>query len=99
MLKLKSIFIGLAMSALMFSGTAMADANPFQMLDGSQIIHVADGHAKCGGEKKCGTAKCGGENKCGSEKKCGSEMKCGSGKCGSSEKPSKCGSAKCGSAK
>lgn len=89
MLKLKSLFVGLAMSALMLSGTAMADANPFQMLNGAQSIQLADGHgAKCGGEKKCGTAKCGGE------KKCGSEMKCGA-----TEKPAKCGASKCGASK
>lgn len=94
MLKLKSLFVGLAMSAFMLSGTAMADANPFQMLNSAQSIQLADGHGtKCGSEKKCGTAKCGGE------KKCGSEMKCGAGKCGATEKPSKCGASKCGASK
>ncbi|BBP45645.1 hypothetical protein THMIRHAS_10180 [Thiosulfatimonas sediminis] len=94
MLKLKSLFIALATSALMLSGTAMADANPFQMLNGSQTLLVADGHGnKCGGEKKCGTeAKCGAEKKCGTEAKCGAEKKCGTeAKCGAEKK---CGSAK-----
>ncbi len=85
--------IGVAfVSTMAFSGTVMADENPFAMAD------LDSGYMLAGDEKgeegKCGEGKCG-EDK-GEEGKCG-EGKCGEGKCGEDKgEEGKCGEGKCG---
>ncbi|HKX55114.1 MAG TPA: hypothetical protein VJN01_03395 [Xanthomonadales bacterium] len=85
--------IGVAfVSSLAFSGTLMANENPFAMADLESGYMLADAHegeeGKCG-EDKGEEGKCG-EGKCGEDK--GEDGKCGEGKCGEDKgEEGKCG--------